>query len=189
MRFYAKSLFRLLIYISLKTKGFLLMQNILLSPPCSTDGSAVSELINRCPPLDTNSRYCNLLQCSHFDNTSVIAKANNQTIGFVSGYILPQTENTLFIWQVAVDSTARGTGLAQKMIRDIIERPACVNVSHIETTITNDNNASWALFERIAKQYNAPLVRSVMFDRTHHFAGAHDTEMLVRIGPLTKSGI
>jgi len=162
------------------------MQNILLSPPESTDGSAVSELINRCPPLDANSRYCNLLQCSHFDNTSVIAKAEGKTVGFISGYILPQADNTLFIWQVAVDSPARGTGLAQKMIRDIIKRPACANVTHIETTITSDNNASWSLFERIAKHYDAPLVRSVMFDRTHHFAGAHDTEMLVKIGPLKK---
>ena len=164
------------------------MQNILLSPPESTDGSAVSELINRCLPLDTNSRYCNLLQCSHFDNTAVIAKAEGKTVGFISGYILPQADNTLFIWQVAVDSAARGTGLAQKMIRDIITRPACANITHIETTITNDNNASWSLFERIAKHYDAPLVRSVMFDRTHHFAGAHDTEMLVKIGPLKKGG-
>ncbi|MFD2231983.1 diaminobutyrate acetyltransferase [Alkalimarinus sediminis] len=164
----------------------MLEQNILLSSPHSTDGYAVSQLINRCPPLDTNSRYCNLLQCSHFDNTSVIAKANDQTVGFISGYILPQAVNTLFIWQVAVDSAARGTGLAQRMIQHIIERPACNDVSHIETTITNDNKASWALFERIAKNYGAPLTSSVMFDRAEHFAGAHETEMLVRIGPLNK---
>lgn len=164
----------------------MLIQNILLSPPKSTDGSAVSELINRCPPLDTNSRYCNLLQCSHFDNTSVIAKADGLTVGFISGYILPQSDNTLFIWQVAVDSAARGTGLAQRMVKDIVERSACANVTHIETTITEDNKASWALFERVASHYNAPLTRSVMFDRTDHFAGAHDTEMLVRIGPLKK---
>ncbi|UZE95792.1 diaminobutyrate acetyltransferase [Alkalimarinus alittae] len=165
------------------------MQNIILHPPEDTDGSAVSALIERCPPLDTNSRYCNLLQCSHFGNTSVIAKADGKTVGFVSGYILPQANNTLFIWQVAVDSAARGTGLAQKMIRNIVERDVCANVSHIETTITNDNNASWALFERIAKHYNAPLIRSVMFDRTDHFAGAHDTEMLARIGPLKKADV
>lgn len=160
------------------------MQNITLNPPEDTDGSAVSDLIDRCPPLDTNSGYCNLLQCSHFSDTCVIAKMDSKTVGFVSGYRLPKANHTLFIWQVAVDSDARGTGLAQKMIRNILERHP--DVTHIETTITEDNNASWALFERIAKNYNAPLVRSVMFDRKLHFAGAHDSELLARIGPLQK---
>lgn len=163
------------------------MQNITLAVPKDTDGYAVSQLVDRCPPLDGNSRYCNLLQCSHFSNTSVIAKADDKTVGFISGYLLPQASNTLFIWQVAVDSDARGTGLAQKMIRHIVERDDCANVTHIETTITNDNNASWALFERIAKHYSAPLARSVMFDRSAHFADAHDSEWLARIGPLQKS--
>ncbi len=160
------------------------MQNITLATPEGTDGFGVSQLVDRCPPLDGNSRYCNLLQCSHFSNTSVIAKTDNKTVGFISGYLLPQSNNTLFIWQVAVDNSARGIGLAQKMIHNIVERNVCAHVSHIETTITNDNNASWALFERIAKHYRAPLSRSVMFDRSTHFADAHDTEFLVRIGPL-----
>ena len=161
------------------------MQNIMLRPPKDTDGNEVSELINRCPPLDVNSRYCNLLQCSHFAGTSVIAKADNKTVGFISGYLLPQANNTLFVWQVAVDSNARGTGLAQRMIHNLIERDSAANVSYIETTITDSNQASWALFERIAEHYNAPLTKSVMFDSTAHFAGAHDSEHLVRIGPLT----
>ncbi|MBD4807723.1 diaminobutyrate acetyltransferase, partial [Xanthomonas citri pv. citri] len=34
--------------------------------PAVTDGPSVTELIAQCLPLDPNSAYCNLLQCTHF---------------------------------------------------------------------------------------------------------------------------
>jgi L-2,4-diaminobutyric acid acetyltransferase len=83
--------------------------DLLLMPPDNTLGHQVAELVNRCPPLDTNSTYCNLLQCHHFANTSCAALTpNKRLVGFVSGYIVPQAPDTLFIWQVAVDHSQRG---------------------------------------------------------------------------------
>merc|ERR1712169_161542 len=40
--------------------------NFSFRKPVSTDGSDVFALVERCKPLDVNSMYCNLLQCSHF---------------------------------------------------------------------------------------------------------------------------
>src|SRR5690554_7602315 len=51
---------------------------ISLRKPTVTDGSAVHALIARCAPLDTNSMYCNLLQCFHFAGTAVVAEMNGQ---------------------------------------------------------------------------------------------------------------
>jgi diaminobutyrate acetyltransferase len=82
-----------------------------LREPGPDDGPAVFDLVARCPPLDPNSRYCNLLQCSHFAATSIIAPADvggHAALGFVSGYRIPARPDTLFIWQVAVDAAARG---------------------------------------------------------------------------------
>ena len=45
-----------------------------LRRPVDTDGYALSQLIERCPPLDTNSVYCNLLQCTDFSATSIAAE-------------------------------------------------------------------------------------------------------------------
>lgn len=155
-----------------------------LMAPKDTDGMLVHKLVAQCPPLDTNSAYCNLLQCSHFADTSVAAVSEDKLVGFISGYILPARPNTLFIWQVAVSEQARGQGLASKMIRHILDRENCSQVSFIETTITESNKASWALFEGAAKKLDAPLERSVMFEQQAHFHGEHDSEMLVRIGPF-----
>lgn len=157
---------------------------ITLRAPVSEDGAAVYELIAQCPPLDTNSMYCNLLQCSHFSATSVAAELNDELVGFISGYIQPDKPDTLFIWQVAVGEKARGQGLASRMLRDILARSACQEINFIETTITPDNRASWALFESLANKLESELNSSVMFDRQQHFAGQHETEMLVKIGPI-----
>lgn len=129
--------------------------------------------------------YCNLLQCSHFSSTSVIAISGDDVVGFISAYIIPERPNTLFIWQVAVGSQARGQGLATRMLQHILERPLGQNIRYLETTITESNKASWALFNGLSRKLNAELHHSVMFDRIQHLDDAHDTEMLVKIGPIT----
>lgn len=152
--------------------------------PDSHSGWYAHQLIGQCPPLDTNSVYCNLLQCSHFSGTSVAAKQEDQLAGFISGYIKPEQTDTLFIWQVAVHESARGQGLAQRMLKHILQRPQCANVRYLETTITEDNQASWRLFEALARSLNAATEKSLQFDRRLHFNNQHDSEWLMRIGPF-----
>ncbi len=144
----------------------------------------VHQLVAQCPPLDPNSIYCNLLQCTHFSGTSVAADIEGELVGFISGYRPPQQISTLFIWQVAVGEKARGQGLASRMLVNILARDECKEVDHLETTITEDNQASWALFQGLADKLQTTLTQSPQFDRELHFAGQHDTEVLVRIGPF-----
>lgn len=155
-----------------------------LKKPDSTTGWQVHQLIQQCPPLDTNSVYCNLLQCSHFANTSVAAWQGEKLVGFISGYIPPEKPNCLFIWQVAVHTVARGQKLASKMLQHILQRPGCESVVYLETTITADNKASWALFESLARSLNTEIETKVFFDKDQHFNGQHDSEHLLRIGPF-----
>ena len=162
------------------------MTQLVLRRPQDLDGHDVYKLIASCPPLDQNSMYCNLLQCTHFSSTSVIAldEVNHDVLGFISGYIKPNDSDTLFIWQVAVSEKARGQGLAKKMILDILNRDTNSQLSYIETTITENNPGSWALFGSMAKELKTELARSELFIKELHFQGAHDTENLVRIGPF-----
>ena len=158
-----------------------------IRPPLPSDGPAVTRLIKDSPPLDLNSAYCNLLQCSHFAATSASAFSGDVLMGFVSGYRLPGRANTLFIWQVAVSEQARGLGLARAMLGDIVERSENRDLCWLETSITAANSASWAMFQGFARSRNAVVRRSVMFGRDEHFAGSHETEYLLRIGPLRRS--
>ena len=71
------------------------------------------------------------------------------------------------------------------MLEHILQRPACSGVTWLETTITSDNDASRGLFQRLASNRRADLEQTLIFDRERHFKGAHDSEWLTRIGPLS----
>ena len=157
---------------------------IVLRHPVLEDGIEVFDLIERCPPLDQNSSYCNLLQCSHFADTCIAAEMNGELVGFVSGYRQPSDPTVLFVWQVAVDSRARGQGLASKMIMHLLAQPTCRDIAHVYTTITEANEASWALFRGLASKLECELVSKILMDRERHFKGRHDSEFLVHLGPF-----
>jgi L-2,4-diaminobutyric acid acetyltransferase len=152
--------------------------------PRASDGQALHELIASCPPLDRNSLYCNLLQATHFGDTAAVAELEGEMVGSVTGYLMPQRKDTLFIWQVSVDERARGRGLAKRLIRHILGRSHLEDVRRIETTIEPDNAASWGLFTSLAQDLDAPANRQTLFDRDLHFGGAHNDEILLRIGPF-----
>jgi len=150
--------------------------------PSAEDGADVWRLIRDCGPLDDNSMYCNLLQCDHFAETCVIAELDGEIVGWVSGYIVPSAPDTLFVWQVAVDSKARGMGVAKKMLAELFAREVCDGVARLQTTITADNEASWALFNAFADRMDAPIDHEAHFEEEAHFDGAHETEFMVTIG-------
>lgn len=163
-------------------------QKVELRKPAATDGPAITKLIAACPPLDTNSAYCNLLQCTDFADFCVVAERGEEVVGWVSGYRRPTAPQDFFVWQVAVAAGARGERLAGRMIEALLARPENTGVTHLVTTVTAENAASWALFEGLARKWEAPLHKSARFDAATHFAGAHSTEWQARIGPMPTGG-
>jgi L-2,4-diaminobutyric acid acetyltransferase len=157
-----------------------------LRPPVPADGPQVTALIADCPPLDINSAYCNLLQCTHFANTCVLAERDRSVMGWISAYRPPSAPEQIFVWQVAVSPEARGLGLARRMLDHLIELPAARDAQALITTITEDNAASWALFQSFADAHGATLTRAPLFEQETHFAGRHETEYQATIGPLKR---
>lgn len=161
---------------------------VTLRKPNSTDGFALNSLVERCKPLDTNSVYCNLLQCSDFADTAIAAETSDgDLVGFISGYRPPARPDTLFVWQVAVDSRMRGQGLALKMLLGLVERLRPEGITRLETTISPGNDASEALFKKAFRLLGADYSTEVLFSRQTHFNGEHDDEVIYRAGPFTQS--
>lgn len=72
---------------------------------------------------------CNILQRTHFSETTVFAERQGELLGFVSGYRVsgyrhPKAERTYFLWQIGVHERGRGRRLPRVMIRSISARPA-----------------------------------------------------------------
>jgi L-2,4-diaminobutyric acid acetyltransferase len=151
-----------------------------LRKPDATDGAAIWALVKNCKPLDENSMYCNLIHADHFRDTGVLAEIDGEVVGWISGHMIPDKQE-LFVWQVAVSPKARGLGLGRNMLRELIEREACSDATHLKTTITKGNDASWALFGSFARMIGGDLEDEPHFERDAHFKGRHDTEHMVTI--------
>lgn len=164
-------------------------QAVTIRAPRREDGAAVWQLVADTAALDDNSMYCNLLQCSHFAATCALAEIDGEIVGWLSGYIPPDHPDTFFVWQVCVTEKARGKGLAKRLIGAVLARDVCGEVTRVQSTITSGNKPSWALFGAIAETLDTDLTRQPHFRRDTHFAGRHETEFLVTIGPFAREAL
>ncbi|MFD9262560.1 GNAT family N-acetyltransferase, partial [Streptomyces sp. NPDC059538] len=118
---------------------------------------------------------------------AVARDGDGRPVGFVTGYLRPDTPATLLIWQVAVDADARGLGIAGHLLDHLTARVAAERpLDALETTISPGNTASERLFASFAERHGAQLAREVLFAQEHFPGGAghHDAEVLHRIAPL-----
>ncbi|MEB3034913.1 diaminobutyrate acetyltransferase [[Mycobacterium] nativiensis] len=154
-----------------------------LRTPTVTDGQAMWQMAVDSATLDVNSPYAYLLWCRDFAPTSVIAEVNGVAAGFVTGYRRPDQSETLMIWQVAVNTAHRGAGLAGRMLDHLAAALLTDGVTHVETSITPDNDASRRLFAAFARRWDTALACSELFG-AELFPDSHLAENLFRIGPL-----
>ncbi|SFP50112.1 L-2,4-diaminobutyric acid acetyltransferase [Amycolatopsis arida] len=160
--------------------------HVVIENPAKSDGAALWRIARDSRKLDLNSSYAYLLWCQDFADTSVVARVDGEPVGFVIGYRRPTALDALLVWQVAVDSSQRGHGLAGRLL-DALFTPlvngAPGGVRFLDTTITPDNEASIRLFESFAKRWSADLTRTPLFAAAD-FPDEHEPEDLYRIGPL-----
>lgn len=150
-----------------------------------SDGAAIHRLVRACPPLDLNSLYAYLLLGAHHARTCVVAEGPSGIAGLVSAYRLPQSPETVFVWQVAVAPAARGQGLALRMLEHLLARPALAGWRWLETTVTPSNGASRRVFETLAVRLGAGSEERTFFSKEDFHDPQHEPEMLIRIGPCT----
>ncbi|TWE14681.1 diaminobutyrate acetyltransferase [Prauserella muralis] len=156
---------------------------VVIESPSKADGASLWRIARDSQKLDLNSSYAYLLWCHDFADTSVVARVDGETVGFVIGYRRPGTPDRALVWQVAVDDSQRGRGLAGKLLDALFARLVSEGVRYLDTTVTPDNEASIRLFQSFAKRWDATLERSELFAAAD-FPDAHEPEDLFSIGPL-----
>lgn len=155
--------------------------------PTVADGTSLWRLAAGTGVLDVNTPYAYILWMRDFAETSVIAEVDGKPAGFISGYRRPSDPETLFIWQVAVDSRFRGRRLASRMLGTLVDSVA---PRRLETTITSDNAASIALFTGLARDKGAEITTEALFTEAD-FPSAdesgevHAAEDLYTVAPLS----
>lgn len=136
--------------------------------------------------LDCNSVYLYILLADRFAETCAVAEADDQLVALLTGFCPPREPATYFVWQVGVDATARGRGLALRLIDHVLA--ALPEVRFLEATVSPSNTASQALFTGFARRRHAPLEIHPGYGAElfpHVFTPApHEPEPLLRIGPF-----
>ena len=156
-------------------------EELTIGHPEVSEGVACWRIAEATGVLDVNSRYAYLLWCRDFAATSVVARHRGDVIGFVTGFRRPEEPSTLVVWQVGVDAAARGRGVAAAMLDALFDRVP--GVDHLEATVTPDNTASIALFNRFAERRGAPAHHGELFG-AELLGDGHAPEILFRIGPV-----
>lgn len=160
-------------------------QTVRIEQPTIDDGVGCWRLASESKVLDVNSKYAYLLWCRDFARTSTVARLGQRVLGFITGYRRPDDLRTLLVWQVAVHDSARGQGLAGRMLDALFDQVD--GVDHLETTITPDNSASIALFRAFARRRCAPVRTTELFG-PDLLGEDHLPEHKYRIGPIQANG-
>ena len=157
-----------------------------IRPPRLEDGRRVLRLVEESQVLDPNSAYCYLLMAYHFGATSVVAQAQDDIVGFVYAYLPPQRARTVFVWQVGVAASHRGSGLGTRLLAAVLQRDACRNVRYLEATVGPTNAASLALFRGMGERFGGQTVEEPCFAAELFPERQHEAEHLLRIGPFDR---
>ncbi len=134
--------------------------------------------------VDPNSPYAYLMLGEFFSDTCAVAVFDDQLIGFVTGFRLPTDPEPLFIWQIAVADSARGSGLGGRLLDEVANRPSPPRIRHLAATVTPDNEASDRLFRAFADRWGAACEVEELFEDGDFPPGDHAPELRYRIGPL-----
>nr|WP_281274526.1 diaminobutyrate acetyltransferase [Aquisalibacillus elongatus] len=161
------------------------LETVSLEEPSPGDGAGMWELVNS-STLDQNSAYKYIMMCEYFSETCVVAKEKGKVVGFVTGFIPPEKQDVVFVWQVGVDSSQRGKGIASKMLHELFNREACKDVRFLEATVTPSNQASQSLFKGFAKKNNTKCDVSEFFKEDLFPTDEHEEELRFRIGPIKR---
>lgn len=162
---------------------------MVIENPSKSDGAALWRIARDSQKLDLNSSYAYLLWCHDFASTSVVARVDGEPVGFVMGYRRQDAPDAVVVWQVAVDSSQRGRGLAGKLLDALFDGLVDAGgVQYLETTITPDNEASIRLFTSFAKRWDAELKSSALF-AADDFPDEHEPEDHYLIGPLAPRNV
>lgn len=152
--------------------------------PARSDATRLWEIAADSAVLDVNSSYSYVLWCHDFAATSIVAEVDGRPIGFVTGYRRPSEPSTLMVWQVAVDDSHRGHGIAATMLHQLLDHVESSWMTALHTTISPDNVGSQRLFASVARDRGLRLTRRELFGASD-FPDSHEREDLYLLEPVT----
>lgn len=132
------------------------------------DLDSIMELISRCQPyVIPHHKYQYWMISKYHSKTSFVYLEDGKVLGFL-GCIQSIEMNSVFIWQICVDKSCRGMGIAARLLKDLVEMMKENDINRIDLTISKENEVSKKLFESFADSISSRLILDEtleMFDK------------------------
>jgi L-2,4-diaminobutyric acid acetyltransferase len=107
----------------------------------------VYKFVSDCKPLENYSEHFYKIILRYFRNTCLLAKINEEIVGFVYCFKSQVDKNKLFLWQIGVSSKYRNKKIAKKLIDRIEIIAKDIGCKIIELTVDPENIPSQNFFK------------------------------------------
>lgn len=150
-----------------------------------SDGAALWQFVQSTGTLEPNSVYFYVLFAADFGDTCLVAEQDGRIVGAVIGFHPPREADTAFVWQVGVLPEQRGQGLGLQLLQQWLSLPANARCCWVTATVADDNKASRALFQRLAREHDTDCQVTPHFT-ADLFPSGHPAEPMLRVGPIAR---
>ncbi|MFF8999819.1 GNAT family N-acetyltransferase [Streptomyces achromogenes] len=135
------------------------------------------------PHSGASGPYCFARWLRDFADTSLVAVAGRDVIGFLIGYRRPDVPDTYCVLRTEVDPHHGTPDLGAHLLRVAAEREVARGARFVEGAVPAGDTAADEAYARLARWYGAPAHKEALFPSSRFPDGEHD-EILHRIGPL-----
>ena len=115
----------------------------------------------------------------YFQELCLLAEEDVGPLGFVVGFQSTSSRLAFFLWQIGVDPSARGKGVATDLVRAAVANAKILGCVALECTITN--KSSYRVFEKVAQDEGSKLVKLGVVDFVDPISNQADSEELFRL--------
>jgi len=157
--------------------------NFLFRKPEKQDAAEIYALLQPYKPyVGTSPLYTYLMICEYFCDTSVVViNDHHEIIGFMSGFLAPTKQQTLFIWEIAVKNGYHGNNLYIRMAKELYARN---KPRYIELTVNPSNTQSIKRINQLAEIFSCPCKVIPLFPSEYFGDCKHEDEVLYRVGAI-----
>ncbi|WP_181796525.1 GNAT family N-acetyltransferase [Streptomyces sp. WELS2] len=151
--------------------------------PTPQDALPAWQLARKTPHSDSPGPHSYARWFRDFADTSLVAAAGRDVIGFLIGYRRPDVPDTYVVLRTGVSPLLGVPALGAHLLRAAAEREIAKGARFIEAAVPPGNAAGTEACEQLARWYGAHTHREPLFPSSWSSGGDHD-EILHRIGPL-----
>ena len=127
------------------------------------DAGVLHSLATQCPPLDVHTPYTYWVLTHMFADGCFVAEVDGNPIGFITTV---RKNSVAFLWQIGVTEAHRGTGLATRLLAEVVSWARSLNITAVQLSIDPANVASTMAFTSFCAANELSLRRIGTLDLT-----------------------